>query len=40
MRVMLLSCLVAIGIAVVSYYILAGITIDTASSMSGAAVRL
>jgi uncharacterized membrane protein len=40
MRVMFLSSLTAIVIAVVSFYVLDGISIDTASSLASSSVRL
>jgi len=40
MRVMFLSSLIAIVIAVVSFYVLDGISIDTASSLASSSVRL
>ena len=40
MRVMFLSSLTAIVIAVVSFYVLGGISIDTASSLASSSVRL
>ena len=40
MRMILLSSLAAICIAVVSFYILDAISIDTASSLASSSVRL
>ena len=40
MRVIILSSIVAIGIAIVSYYVLNGIAVDTATALSGSSVRL
>ena len=40
MRVIVLSSLVAIGIAIVSYYGLGRMAVDTASALSGSSVRL
>jgi hypothetical protein len=40
MRMILLSSLAAICIAIVSFYILDGISIDTASSLASSSVRL
>ncbi len=40
MRVIILSSIVAIGIAIVSYYVLDGMSVDTAAAFSGSSVRL
>ncbi len=40
MRVIILSSLVAVCIAIVSYYVLDGMSVDTASALSGSSVRL
>ena len=40
MRVITLSSLVAIGITIVSYYVLGGMAVDNVSALSGSSVRL
>jgi len=40
MRVIILSSAAAIGIAIVSYYVLGGMAVDTAAALSGSSVRL
>ena len=40
MKILLLSSTIAIAIAVVAYFVLTSTGIDTASVLSGAAVRL
>ena len=40
MREIILSSVVAIGIAFIAFYLLDGMAVDTASALSGSAVRL
>jgi len=40
MRVIILSSVVAIGIAIVSYYVLGGMAVDAAEALSEPSVRL
>tara|TARA_B100001996_G_C18272017_1_gene443512 strand:+ start:248 stop:370 length:123 start_codon:yes stop_codon:yes gene_type:complete len=40
MRVIILSSLVAVCIAIASYYVFGGMSLDTAAALSGASVRL